>query len=80
MPSAPSFLGASLLGRRFTSTTNTMKTGTKKHMSCYPEGFTDGGLRLENIVPDFSMETTHGNFNSFHEQKKKVGHPFQPPR
>ena len=39
-------------------------------MSLYPEGSTDGGLRLGNIVPDFSMETTQGNFDSFHEWKK----------
>lgn len=39
-------------------------------MDLYPEGSTDGGLRLGNIVPDFSMETTHGNFPSFHEWKK----------
>ncbi len=36
----------------------------------YPEGSTDGGLRLGNIVPDFSMEMSHGNFDSFHEWKK----------
>ena len=49
---------------------STLKTGTKAYMDLYPEGSTDGGLRLGNIVPDFSMETTHGNFPSFHEWKK----------
>ena len=39
-------------------------------MSLYPEGSTDGGLRLGNIVPDFKMDTTHGKFDSFHEWKK----------
>lgn len=39
-------------------------------MDLYPEGSTDGGLRLGNIVPDFSMETTHGDFPSFHEWKE----------
>jgi len=47
-----------------------METGTKAYMSLYPEGSTDGGLRLGNIVPDFAMETTKGNFDSFHEWKK----------
>jgi len=28
------------------------------------------GLRLGNIVPDFSAETTQGNWSSFHEWKK----------
>ena len=28
------------------------------------------GLRLGNIVPDFSAETTQGNWESFHEWKK----------
>ncbi|KAL7535060.1 hypothetical protein ACHAWF_005040 [Thalassiosira exigua] len=49
---------------------STLKTGTKAYMSLYPEGSTDGGLRLGNVVPDFAMETTHGNFDSFHEWKK----------
>ncbi len=30
----------------------------------------DSGLRLGNIVPDFSTETMHGNFDSFHKWKK----------
>jgi len=38
--------------------------------SLYPEGSTDGGLRLGNIVPDFKMETTMGDFDSFHEWKE----------
>ena len=56
--------------RRTMSTMDTMETGTKTYMSLYPEGSTDGGLRLGNIVPDFAMETTQGNFDSFHEWKK----------
>jgi len=40
------------------------------YMSLYPEQSTDGGLRLGNIVPDFSAETTHGKMDSFHEWKK----------
>lgn len=39
-------------------------------MSLYPEGSTDGGLRLGNIVPDFKMDTTQGKFDSFHDWKK----------
>jgi len=49
---------------------DTMETGTKTYMSLYPEGSTDGGIRLGNIVPDFPMDTTHGKFDSFHEWKK----------
>lgn len=58
------------IGQRCFSTMDKMESGTKMYMSLYPEGSTDGGLRLGNIVPDFSMETTHGNFDSFHEWKK----------
>jgi 1-Cys peroxiredoxin 6 len=47
-----------------------MDTGTKFYMSLYPEGSTDGGLRLGNIVPDFKAETTQGTWDSFHEWKK----------
>lgn len=39
-------------------------------MSLYPEGSTDGALRLGNIVPDFSCDTTHGKWDSFLEWKK----------
>ena len=52
------------------STMDTMKTGTEMYMSLYPESSTDGGLRLGNVVPDFSAETTHGPIESFHEWKK----------
>jgi hypothetical protein len=52
------------------STMDTMETGTKMYMSLYPEGSTDGSLRLGNIVPDFKAETTHGTMESFHEWKK----------
>lgn len=38
------------------------------------EASTDGGLRLGNVIPDFSCDTTHGHWDSFHEWKKgKVG-------
>jgi len=47
-----------------------MKTGTDFYMSLYPEGSTDGGLRLGNIVPDFKCDTTQGYWKSFHEWKK----------
>ena len=39
-------------------------------MSLYPEGSTDKGLRLGNIVPDFAMDTTQGKYPSFHGWKK----------
>lgn len=55
---------------RAMSTMDTMETGTKTYMSLYPEGSTDGGIRLGNIVPDFPMETTHGDFDSFLDWKK----------
>jgi len=47
-----------------------MKTGTDLYMSLYPEGSTDGGMRLGNIVPDFGCDTTQGRWESFHEWKK----------
>ena len=47
-----------------------LKTGTAKYMSLYPEASTDGALRLGNIIPDFSCETTQGDWESFHEWKK----------
>jgi hypothetical protein len=63
--------------RAYSSTTavkagemDSMETGTKKYMSLYPEGSTDGSLRLGNIVPDFSCSTTLGDWESFHEWKK----------
>jgi 1-Cys peroxiredoxin 6 len=52
------------------STMDTMESGTKKYMSLYPEGSSDGALRLGNIVPDFAADTTHGKWASFHEWKK----------
>lgn len=52
------------------SAMDTLKTGTAAYMDLYPEKSTDGGLRLGNIVPDFAAETTHGNWDSFHEWKK----------
>ena len=53
-----------------TGSVSPMATGTEFYMSLYPEGSTDGGLRLGNIVPDFSAETTQGPWESFHEWKK----------
>jgi peroxiredoxin 6 len=52
------------------STMDTLKTGTETYMSLYPESSTDGALRLGNIIPDFSAETTHGHWDSFKEWKK----------
>lgn len=52
------------------STMDDLKSGTETYMSLYPEASTDGALRLGNIVPDFACETTHGNWESFHEWKK----------
>jgi hypothetical protein len=49
---------------------DTMETGTKLYMSLYPEGSSDGAIRLGNIVPDFAADTTHGKWESFHEWKK----------
>jgi len=47
-----------------------LKSGTSAYMDLYPTQSTDGGLRLGNIVPDFSCETTKGEMPSFHEWKK----------
>lgn len=48
---------------------STIKSGTEAYMNLYPEGSTDGGLRLGNIVPDFAAETTKGSWKSFHKWK-----------
>lgn len=56
--------------RHMSGKMDTMESGTKMYMSLYPEGSTDGGIRLGNIVPDFSCETTQGSWESFHEWKK----------
>jgi len=49
---------------------DSMESGTKMYMSLYPEGTTDGMLRLGNIVPDFSCDTTQGPWESFHKWKE----------
>jgi len=49
---------------------STIKSGTELYMSLYPEGSTDGTIRLGNVVPDFSAETTHGPMESFHKWKE----------
>eukprot|EP00547_Thalassionema_nitzschioides_P011138 CAMPEP_0194263776 /NCGR_PEP_ID=MMETSP0158-20130606/47239_1 /TAXON_ID=33649 /ORGANISM="Thalassionema nitzschioides, Strain L26-B" /LENGTH=294 /DNA_ID=CAMNT_0039003985 /DNA_START=142 /DNA_END=1026 /DNA_ORIENTATION=+ len=49
---------------------STIKSGTETYMSLYPETSTDGGLRLGNVVPDFSADTTQGKMYSFHEWKE----------
>lgn len=62
-----------LFGKKKTATGATVsdiESGTKAYMDLYPEKATDGALRLGNIVPDFSCETTHGYWKSFHEYKK----------
>ena len=46
-----------------------MSTGTKAYMAQYPDRSSDGCLRLGNMVPDFSCETTQGHLTSFHEWK-----------
>merc|ERR1719190_233872 len=45
-------------------------SGTATYMTLYPEQSKDKALRLGNIVPDFSAETTQGPMKSFHEWKK----------
>jgi len=39
-------------------------------MNLYPEGSTDGVIRLGNIVPDFSADSTHGPMPSFLKWKE----------
>jgi len=47
-----------------------IKSGTELYMSLYPEASTDKGLRLGNIAPDFSADTTQGPMESFHKWKE----------
>lgn len=49
---------------------DSVETGTKTYMTLYPEQSTDKALRLGNICPDFSADTTQGPMKSFHEWKK----------
>lgn len=61
------FLGSSaqaVSSVRSFSTMDDMESGTKTYMSLYPEGSTDGSIRLGNIVPDFGCDTTHGKWDS----------------
>merc|ERR1712151_797998 len=51
------------------SNMSAIKSGTEMYMSLYPEAATDGGLRLGNVVPDFTAETTKGPMESFHAWK-----------
>ena len=37
---------------------STIKSGTETYMSLYPEESTDSQVRLGNVVPDFSADTT----------------------
>ena len=67
------------LSFRLSSTVSPMKTGTELYMSLYPEGSTDGGLRLGNVVPDFKAETTHGTWESFHGAGPFVPADWCPP-
>ena len=57
-------------GSALFSTMDDLSTGTKAYMDLYPEESTDGGLRLGNVVPDFSCDTTQGYMKSFHSWKK----------
>ncbi len=73
----PRTVATSLVQRASYSTSNALcmamddlKTGTSAYMDLYPEKSTDGSLRLGNIVPDFSADTTQGKWDSFHEWKK----------
>lgn len=47
-----------------------VESGTSTYMTLYPENSTDKSLRLGNIVPDFTADTTQGPMKSFHEWKK----------
>ena len=42
-------------------------SGSEAYGKLYPETSSDGILRLGNVVPDFSAETTQGPMKSFHE-------------
>ena len=47
-----------------------ISSGTKTYMANYKEECEDGMLRLGNVVPDFSAETTQGKMESFHTWKQ----------
>mmetsp|Transcript_29934 Transcript_29934/g.50371 ORF Transcript_29934/g.50371 Transcript_29934/m.50371 type:complete len:289 (-) Transcript_29934:193-1059(-) len=42
-------------------------SGSEAYGKLYPENSSDGVLRLGNLVPDFSCDTTQGKWTSFHE-------------
>mmetsp|Transcript_26313 Transcript_26313/g.63420 ORF Transcript_26313/g.63420 Transcript_26313/m.63420 type:complete len:295 (-) Transcript_26313:198-1082(-) len=42
-------------------------SGSEKYNTLYPESSSDGILRLGNVAPDFSADTTQGHMASFHE-------------
>lgn len=44
-----------------------VKSGSETYAKLYPEFSSDGVLRLGNLVPDFSADTTQGPMKSFHE-------------
>lgn len=73
----PATTGSKLFGGAM----DDLATGTKAYMDLYPEQSTDGGLRLGNVVPDFSCETTQGPIESFHKWKEgKVRRQTTTPR
>lgn len=59
---------------RTLSTVSPIKSGTELYMSLYPEGSTDGGLRLGNVVPDFSA----GVHACMHTSDAKIYPPHGP--
>lgn len=45
----------------------TIESGTEAYAKLYPETSGDGVLRLGNLVPDFSAQTTQGEMPSWHK-------------
>jgi len=46
---------------------SSVPSGADAYGKLYPETSSDGVLRLGNVVPDFSAQTTQGDMPSFHE-------------